>query len=82
MQMLDDAAGDAPNANADETGSSAILTGLPCLASKNFETSYTWHSAQTYEPESADEEWWLGIDEAGRGPVLGENSLYVLLYTV
>lgn len=51
------------------------------MADENFQTSYTWHSAGNYDgpaPEPSEDDvdgkkggWILGIDEAGRGPVLG-----------
>ena len=66
-----------------EASTSAIgFTDLPCLSDGNFSTSYTWHSvgeegrysASAGELDEEEEERWiLGIDEAGRGPVLGES---------
>lgn len=34
--------------------------------------SYTFHSSEQDAPDDVDAEYILGIDEAGRGPVLGE----------
>lgn len=62
------------------SGTSAAVSGLPCLEDNNFSTSYTWHSTTGYtRPEDKDGQeqeepaWILGIDEAGRGPVLGKS---------
>lgn len=70
-----------PEASTSTSG----FTDLPCLSAGNFATSYTWHSvgeegryaANLGEAEGEEEEeerWILGIDEAGRGPVLGAWS--------
>lgn len=67
----------------------SVVEGLPCLQDGNYESSYTWHSAEKYnssrpQPQGQEEggegagghgepvPWIIGIDEAGRGPVLGE----------
>lgn len=77
-----------PPANADASimdedeeavaGTSAAVSGLPCLEDNNFSTSYTWHSTTAYVRDDEQEEepgWILGIDEAGRGPVLGTSRV-------
>jgi hypothetical protein len=67
---IEDIEDDQPVAS---TSAAAGFEQLPCLEDRNFSTSYSWHSTGKYEGEGNvdSEPWIIGVDEAGRGPVLG-----------